>query len=126
MRNTFSVSSVAQAAAVAALDDHHHIQRVVENNAMQSRVLSEGLLALGYRVVPTSASFLFCDLEEDAAAVANRLQNEGVAVRPLGPWGAPSCIRITIGTPEQNQALLQAAGGLDATTQRRRALSGAE
>jgi histidinol-phosphate aminotransferase len=109
MRNTFSVSSVAQAAALAAINDPDHIQRVVENNAMQSRVLAQGLAALGYRVVPTSANFLFCDLGEDAAAAANRLQDEGVAVRPLGSWGAPSCIRVTIGTPEQIQAFLQAA-----------------
>jgi histidinol-phosphate aminotransferase len=109
MRNTFSVSSVAQAAALAALDDHQHIQRVVQSNAVQSRVLAQGLSGLGYRVAPTSANFLFCDLGEDAASVANCLQDEGVAVRPLGHWGAPNCIRVTIGTPEQNQAFLQAA-----------------
>jgi len=109
MRNAFSVSSVAQAAAVAAIDDQDHIQGVVENNALQARVLAEGLSGLGYRVVPTSANFVFCDLGEDAAAVANRLQDEGVAVRPLGHWGAPNCIRVTIGTPEQNLAFLQAA-----------------
>jgi histidinol-phosphate aminotransferase len=109
MRNTFSVSSVAQAAAMAAIDDVEHLRRVVENNVMQSRILSQGLSGLGYRVVPTSANFVFCDLGEDAAGVANRLQEEGVAVRPLGHWGAPNCIRVTIGTPEQNQALLQAA-----------------
>jgi histidinol-phosphate aminotransferase len=109
MRNTFSVSSVAQAAAAVAVDDYVHIQRVVENNAQQSRVLSQGLSALGYRVAPTAANFLFCDLGEEAAPVANRLQDEGVAVRPLGHWGAPNCIRVTIGTPEQNQVLLQAA-----------------
>lgn len=109
MRNIFSVSSVGQAAALAALDDDNHIQRVVENNVLQSRVLSQGLSGLGYRAVPTSANFVFCDLGEDAAAHADRLQNEGVAVRPLGPWGAPNCIRVTIGTAEQNQAFLQAA-----------------
>ncbi len=109
MRNTFSVSSVAQAAAIAAIDDQEHIQRVVENNVLQSRVLAQGLSELGYRVVPTSANFLFCDLGEDAAAVANRLQDEGVAVRPLGSWGAANCIRVTVGTPEQNQVFLQAA-----------------
>ena len=109
MRNTFSVSAVAQAAALAAIDDNEHIQRVVENNAMQSRVLAQGLSALGYRVVPTSANFVYCDLGEDAAAVAARLQDEGVAVRPLGSWGAPNCIRVTIGTPDQNQAFLFAA-----------------
>jgi histidinol-phosphate aminotransferase len=108
MRNTFSVPSIAQAAAVAAIGDHEHIQRVVGNNALQSRVLAQGLSGLGYRVVPTSANFLFCDLGEDAARVANRLQDEGVAVRPLGSLGAPNCIRVTIGTQEQNQAFLQA------------------
>jgi histidinol-phosphate aminotransferase len=120
MRNTFSVSSVAQAAALAALDDRNHLQRVVENNAIQSRDLGQGLAALGYRVLPTSANFLFCDLGEEAAAVANRLQEEGVAVRPLGPWGAPNCIRVTIGTPEQNQIFLGAMrrlGARDATGQ---------
>lgn len=126
MRNTFSVSSVAQAAAMAALDDTDHIHRVVENNAMQSRIVSQGLAGLGYRVVPTAANFVFCDLGEDAAAVAHRLQEEGVAVRPLGHWGAPNCIRVTIGTPEQNQAFLQAARRVAAKTQRSRALSGTE
>jgi histidinol-phosphate aminotransferase len=108
MRNTFSVSSVAQVAAMAALDDERHIQHTVENNALQSRVLSQGLSALGYRVISTAANFVFCDLGEEAAALANRLQDEGVGVRPLGHWGAPNCIRVTIGTPEQNQAFLQA------------------
>jgi|HubBroStandDraft_6_1064221.scaffolds.fasta_scaffold00054_58 histidinol-phosphate aminotransferase len=116
MRNTFSVSSMAQVAAMVALDDTDHIQPVVENNALQSRVLEQGISELGYRVVPTSANFLFCDLGEDAATFANRLQDEGVAVRPLGHWGAPNCIRVTIGTPEQNQAFLQAARRVDAKT----------
>jgi histidinol-phosphate aminotransferase len=115
MRNTFSVSSVAQAAAMAALEDNEHIQRVVENNAMQSRILAQGLAGMGYRVVPTAANFVFCDLGEDAAAVAHRLQEEGVAVRPLGHWGAPTCIRVTIGTPEQNQAFLQAMRRMEQT-----------
>lgn len=109
MRNTYSVSSVAQAAALAALDDEQHVQRVVENNTIQSRDLTQGLTALGYRVTPTSANFLYCDLGEDAAAFSARLLEEGVAVRPLGLWGAPNCIRVTIGTGEQNQLFLAAA-----------------
>lgn len=116
MRNTFSVSSVGQAAALAALEDANHIQKTVENNAAQARILAEGLAALGYRVVPTSANFLFCDLGEDAAAFANRLQEEGVAVRPMGHWGAAHCIRVTIGSPEQNQAFLKAVGSISATS----------
>ena len=53
MRNTFSVSSMAQAAAMAAIDDREHIERVVESNAVQSRDLAQGLSGMGYRVVPT-------------------------------------------------------------------------
>ena len=108
MRNTFSVSSVAQAAALAAVDDHHYITRVVANNAAQAKVLMDGLSDVGCRVVPTAANFLYCDVGEDAFVFAGRLQSEGVSVRPLGPWGAPTCVRVSVGTPEQNQFLLDA------------------
>jgi histidinol-phosphate aminotransferase len=109
MRNTYSVPSLAQAAAMAALEDAKHIHRVVESNAVQARFLAQELESLGYRVAPTSTNFLYCDLGEDAANVASRLREQGVAVRPLGAWGAPNCMRVTIGTPEQNRAFLEAA-----------------
>jgi len=109
MRNMFSVSSVAQAAALAALDDQNHVGRAVTNNAAQAEVLEEGLSELGYRVVPTAANFVYCDVGGDAVGIAKRLREEGVSVRPLRAWGAPSCIRVSIGTPEQNQFFLNAA-----------------
>ena len=109
MRETFSVSSVAQAAAVAALDDRNHVERVVANNAEQSEELGVGLSKLGYRVVPTAANFLYCDVGEDALRFAGRLRDLGVSVRPLGAWGAPNCVRVSIGTPEQNRIFLEAA-----------------
>jgi histidinol-phosphate aminotransferase len=109
MRNTFSVSSVAQAAAVAALDDPMHIERVIANNASQSQIVSMGLAELGFRVVPTWTNFVYCDVGEDASGIANRLRNEGVSVRALGMWDAPNCIRVSIGTAEQNQFFLSAA-----------------
>jgi len=109
MRDTFCVSSVAQAAAVAALDDLNHVQRAVSNNAEQVQILSVGLSELGYRVVTTAANFVYCDLGEDASGFAERLRGEGVSVRPLGGWGAPTCIRVSIGTPEQNAVFLSRA-----------------
>lgn len=108
MQNTYSVSSVAQAAALAALDDHNHIARVVSNNSSQAQALTEGLSALEHRVVPTAANFLYCDVGKDASALAVRLRNEGISVRPLAAWGAPGSIRVTIGAPEQNQLFLAA------------------
>lgn len=106
LRNTFSVSSVAQAAALAALEDRAHIERTVSNNAEQAQTVGVGLSELGYRVVPTWANFLYCDLGEDAAGLAQQLRGEGISVRPLGAWGAPTCMRVTIGTAQQNTAFL--------------------
>lgn len=108
MQDTYSVSSVAQAAAFAALDDEDHVARSVSHNAEQAGSLSAGLSELGFKVVPTWANFLYCDLAQDAAAISQRLREEGVSVRPLGAWGAPTCIRVSIGTAQQNEKLLEA------------------
>jgi histidinol-phosphate aminotransferase len=108
MRSTFSVSSVAQAAALAALDDPKHVERVVLNNSTQAQIIGVALSELGYRVVPTAANFLYCDLGQDAYGVAEQLRAKGISVRPLAGWGAPTCIRVSIGTGEQNQAFLHA------------------
>ena len=70
--------------------------------------MTKRLSDLGYRVVPTWANFIYCDVREDAMDFARRLQSEGVVIRPLGPWGAPNCIRVSIGTGEQNQLFLEA------------------
>ena len=108
MRTTFSVSAVAQAAALAALDDEAHTRKTLRNNAEEAERVAAGIAKLGYMPVPTWANFLYCELGDDAAAVANRLQAQGIIVRPLAPWGAPTAIRITIGTPEQNDIFLRA------------------
>jgi histidinol-phosphate aminotransferase len=102
------VSSMAQVAALAALDDQEYIRRVVMNNTAQSKVLTDGLAELGYRVVPTWANFVYYDVGGDAASVAGQLLEQGVSVRPMGGWGAPGCIRVSIGTPAQNKIFLDA------------------
>jgi histidinol-phosphate aminotransferase len=108
MRNTFSVSSLAQAAALAAMDDPKHVAKTVANNAEQAQVLGVRLSELGFRVVPTWGNFLYCDLSRDAASVTEQLRVHGVSVRPLAAWGAPTCMRVSIGTPQQNQIFLDA------------------
>jgi histidinol-phosphate aminotransferase len=106
MRVIFSVSSAAQAATLAALRDVEHIQRAVENNTAQAEILSAGLRELGFPAPQTWANFIFCELRQDAAQFAERLRENGVIVQPLGMWGAPSAIRVSIGSPEQNARLL--------------------
>jgi len=109
IKPVFSVTSIAQAAALAAMRDQDHIQRAVENNFHGAQELSSRITELGLRVLPTWANFLYVDVGEDATQFARRLQTEGVIVRPLtGAWGCTNAVRITIGTPEQNQVLLGA------------------
>jgi len=108
MRSTFSVSSIAQAAALAALEDRAHIAHTVANNSEQAQILGVGLSEMGFRVVPTWANFLYFDLGRDAGEVAEKLRSEGISVRPLGAWGAQNCLRVTIGTGAQNRAFLGA------------------
>lgn len=107
LRSTFSVSSIAQVAALAALEDENHISRTVANNAEQAQILGVGLSEMGFRVVPTWANFLYCDLGRNAGEVADRLLAEGISIRPLGGWGAPTSVRVSVGTAEQNSALLE-------------------
>jgi histidinol-phosphate aminotransferase len=108
VRPAFSVSGVAESAALAALEDVDHIRKTVENNSSQAPELTKSLAGMGFHVVETNASFVYFDVGEDAAEVARRIQAEGVIVRPLTAWGAPNAIRVTMGTPTQNQRFLAA------------------
>jgi histidinol-phosphate aminotransferase len=108
VRNSFSVSVIAQAAGLAAIRDEGHIRRTVENNYEGAKWLMPQFAELGLRAVPTSANFIYFEVDEDANAFANRMQTEGVIVRSLVPWGIANGIRVTIGTPEQNELFIRA------------------
>ena len=106
-RSMYCVSSLAQAGALAAFEDSAHIRQAVENNTGQSERLFHAISGMGYAVTPTWGNFLYCEIGEDAKVAAERLRLEGILVRPLHQWGAPQAIRITIGTPDQNDALVR-------------------
>jgi histidinol-phosphate aminotransferase len=108
VRTAFSISDVAQAGAMAALDDQTHICKTVENNAAGAKYLIDEITELGFRVLPTFANFLYIELGEDSVAIGKRFEAEGVIIRPLTVWGAPTAIRVTIGTPEQNRRFIAA------------------
>lgn len=108
MQDTFAVLSVAQAAGLAAVDDEAHVRYAVENNARQAEWLAGEISKLGYDVIPTWTNFLFFNVKQDARELARRLRKEGVLIRPLNAWGAPTALRVTIGDANQNQKFLQA------------------
>jgi histidinol-phosphate aminotransferase len=108
IRNSFSVSVVAEAAGLAAIRDLDHIRKTVENNAVGAAWLLERFKELGIDAIPTSANFIHFTVDEDAGAFTKRMQAEGVIVRSLVPWGAPNAVRVSIGTPEQNETFIRA------------------
>jgi histidinol-phosphate aminotransferase len=108
VRNSFSVSVVAEAAGLAAIRDIDHIRKTVENNAVGAAWLMERFKELGVNAIPTSANFIYFTVDEDAGAFTKRMQAEGVIVRSLVPWGAPNAVRVSIGTPEQNEIFFHA------------------
>ncbi len=109
LKPAFMVSSLGEAAALAALADVDHVQRALETNAAEARALTPAISDMGIRVTPTWTNFLFCRVGEDAAGLCRTLQDDGIIVRHMsGSWGAPDAFRVTIGTPEQNQHFLRA------------------
>jgi histidinol-phosphate aminotransferase len=109
LKAAFIVNSVGEAGALAALDDHEHHERSVRNNAVQLPILTRHLRELGYAPVESWGNFIYVDTGEDASALCRRLQMSGVIVRPLiGSWGARTAIRVSVGSPEENQKFIEA------------------
>jgi len=109
LRTPFNVTSVGQAAALAALDDLEHVRRSVEmNRAERTRLFGE-LQRVGLQPVASETNFLFVPLAGmDAKGMCDELLQEGVIVRPLAWMGFPDAIRISVGNPEENAKLLAA------------------
>lgn len=106
----FEPSVMAEAAGLGALDDHDFLTRTLETNRAGKLYLEARFSELGIRWIPTEANFYLCDFEseEEALATYRALLMRGVIVRPLGAFGLPSALRITVGTEEQNRVLTRA------------------
>jgi histidinol-phosphate aminotransferase len=105
----FEPSTLAQAAGIGALDDKAFLQKTLEVNAAGKLLLEPAFRRLGLHVVPSDANFFLIPFDSESLALEmyNGLLRQGLIVRPLGPFGLPNCLRITIGTPEQNAFLLE-------------------
>ncbi len=108
VREPFNVSSVAQAAAVASLDDPDQVRRTTRLNAESRQYLYREFDRLGLKYTPSYANFVWVDLGQECRAVFTELLKRGVIVRTGDIFGAPTHIRVTTGLPEQNQRLVAA------------------
>ena len=104
----FEPSTLAQAAGIGALSDEAFVERSLDVNAKGKMYLMPILRKMGFTLVPTEANFIMLPLADESTVniVYNELLKLGVIIRPLKAFGLPHCIRITIGTQEENERLV--------------------
>jgi histidinol-phosphate aminotransferase len=105
-RQRFNTSCIAQAAALAAIDDPAHLARIVALNAEGRDWLASRLSALGLRFLESEANFLMVKVG-DGARECQRLKALGLLVKPLDGFGLPDYIRVSVGRPEDNARLIE-------------------
>ncbi len=107
VRLPFNVNSLAQTAAVAALRDQDFVQRSRQVNDAGMRQLTQGFERLHLDYIPSVGNFVTVRVG-DAGPVYQRLLRQGVIVRPIGAYGLPEHLRVTVGTEAENARFLQA------------------
>jgi len=108
VREPYPVSRVAEAAALAAMDDEEFKSRVLANNEESKRFFYQSFDRLGLSYAETHTNFMFVDLKTDAKEAARALLERGYLIRPGTPWKHPSFARITFGTMEENRGFVEA------------------
>jgi histidinol-phosphate aminotransferase len=108
VRAPFNVSNLALVAGEAALDDIDHLARVVAMNRTEKARVTRELQTRGFEVIPSQTNFVLVDFGRDGVALFKALMAQGVITRPMGVYGLPNCLRITVGTPPQNDTFLKA------------------
>jgi histidinol-phosphate aminotransferase len=107
IRQPFNVNSIAQAAGLAALDDTTHVRKTRQNNARGRKFWETTLTAMGLEFVPSSANFILARVGQ-GSKVFEELQRRGIITRPMGGYDLPEWIRISIGTPAENNRCARA------------------
>jgi len=111
IRQPFNVNSLAQAAAIAALNDRDFLQKSAAVNRDGYRQLTQAFDELGLQYVPSYGNFVLVKVGDDDGAGARvnlALLKQGVIVRPVGNYGLPQWLRISIGLPQENDACIAA------------------
>jgi histidinol-phosphate aminotransferase len=104
VRPPFNANSLAQRAALAALEDDEHVAKSRATNAMGMDQIGNGLRTLGFAPIPSEANFIYFDVKRDGRQVFDALLREGIIVRHI----EGTMLRVTIGQPDENTAFLQA------------------
>lgn len=108
VKEPFNVNSIAQAAAIAAINDDAHVEASIESNQKGAAYLYDAFDALGLHYIKTMSNFILLQLGSDGEKIYNELLKKGVILRYGKIWGLPQYVRVTIGTQEENEFFIQA------------------
>ncbi len=108
LRESFNVNGPALAACEAALGDEAHLQWACTRNAEERAALAAQLGQRGLRVYPSQTNFVLVEFGPRTAQIEADLAARGVVLRPMGGYGLPECLRITVGTVDESRRLLAA------------------
>ncbi len=107
IRQPFNINSIAQAGALAALEDTEHVRKTRANNAAGMKQIVAGLRGLDVEYIPSAGNFILARVG-DGKRVFDEMLKLGVIVRPMGGYELPEWIRISIGTAKENERGLAA------------------
>jgi histidinol-phosphate aminotransferase len=110
IRQPFNVNSLAQAAAIAALGDHEFLKKCYDLNQAGYIQLTQAFDQMGLKYIPSSGNFVLVkvgDQPDSGPKVNLELLKAGVIVRPVGNYGLPEWLRISIGLPEENEVFIK-------------------
>jgi len=108
VRQPFNVNSLGLVAAVAALEDHDHLDKSININSDGLLQLTKGFARLGLAYIPSVGNFVCVDVGKPAAGVYDALLRQGVIVRPVANYEMPQHLRVTVGAELENLAFLKA------------------
>ncbi len=108
VRQPFNVNSMSLVAAHTALDDQAHVEESVALNRSGLAFLTDSCTEMGLAYIPSVGNFLTIDMGCDAMPIYDALLHKGVIVRPIGVYGMPNHLRVTVGLAEENARFIDA------------------
>lgn len=108
VRDPFNVNLLAQAGALAALEDDAFLNKTLRYVQREKELLYKAFDEMGLKYVKSATNFILVDVKKDCKVVFNELLKKGVIVRDMKAWGIDTSIRVTAGTSEENKMFLKA------------------
>ncbi|WP_422410044.1 MULTISPECIES: histidinol-phosphate transaminase [unclassified Endozoicomonas] len=112
LRQPFNVNNLVEAAAVAVLNDEEYLNRSRQVNQDGMAQIEAGLKSMNIDYIPSNGNFITFDAGMEGVECYQRLLKQGVIVRPLGNYGMPGHLRVSVGLEEENRRFLEALSAL--------------